>query len=402
MPEIASIAIVEPSTTTRETLRNVAQALDWVVVELEVQKYEQALVAFQDTQVDGVIIGLDDDTEKSLELVAELTQAHPQIILAVISGRPDVLVQAHRNGARYLLEAPLQMEHLIGALRGLGTGGDARRPPKAQIVAVLSSRGGVGSTTLAVNVASTLVKRPNNQVILVDLDLVLGAADIALGIELQSSLIDMALNIDQLALHVLKGALAQHESGLLVLTRPQRYNELGQLHEEHIQRLLRLIQLLATHVVVDLSKGWLATDLQTIHMADVILLVLQPDLASVRSAVLMLEALREENLDNKVFLVMNRAGAYFGKDSLTIKKAEEVLGRLVYWQVPNDYKPMMEAWNAGVPLIQASPNCKAQQSISAMVDDLCQRMARTDGVRDGAKKRHTTTKIMKLPPDLTG
>src|SRR5262249_45454910 len=101
MPEIASIAIVEPSTTTRETLRNVAQALDWVVVELEVQKYEQALVAFQDTQVDGVIIGLDDDTEKSLELVAELTQAHPQITLAVISGRPDVLVQAHRNGARY-------------------------------------------------------------------------------------------------------------------------------------------------------------------------------------------------------------------------------------------------------------------------------------------------------------
>lgn len=402
MPEsIASIAIIDPSTTTRETLRNVVQALDWVVVELECQKYEQAVVAFQDTQLDGAVIGLDDDTEKSLELVNHLSQAHPHICLAVISSRPDLLVQAHRNGARYLLEAPLQMEHLIGALRGLGSGGDPRRPPKGQIIAVLSSRGGVGSTTLVVNTACTLAKRPDNQVILVDLDLVLGAADIALGIELQSSLIDLALNIDQLALHVLKGSLAQHDSGVLVLTRPQRYQELGQLHEEHIRRLLRLIQLLATHVVVDLSKGWLATDLQTIHMADVILLVIQPDLASVRSAVLMLDALREENLDNKVFLVMNRAGAYFGKDSITIKKAEEVLGRLVYWQVPNDYKPMMEAWNAGIPLIQAAPNCKAQLSIAALVDDLCQRMARTDA-RDGAKKRHTTTKIMKLPPDLTG
>lgn len=397
---IANIALVEPSATTREMLKNVIQALDWVVVEVECNRYEQAMVALEDTGLDGAIIGIDDDAETALQLVAELSGSHPDIALAVISSRPDLLVQAHRNGARYLLESPLQIEHLVGALRSLSAGPEARRPAKGQIIAMLSSRGGVGSTTLAVNLAATFAKRPDHSVILVDLDLILGAVDIALGIELQSSLPELAQNLDQLPLNVLKNSLAQHPSGMLVLTRPTQYQQLGQVHEDHVQRLMRLFQLLSSHVIVDLSKGWLATDLQVIHMADAILLVIQPDLASVRSAVMILEALRSENLDGKVLLVMNRAGAYFGKDALTIKKAEDVLGRLIYSQIPNDYKPMMEAWNAGVPLVQAAPSSKAQQAIAALADDLSRRLSGPDG-REAKKRSNTTTRIIR-PPDLAG
>jgi pilus assembly protein CpaE len=102
---------------------------------------------------------------------------------------------------------------------------------------------------------------------------------------------------------------------------------------------------------------------------------------------------------------MNRAGAYFGKDALTIKKAEDVLGRLIYAQVPNDYKPMMEAWNAGVPLVQSAPSSKAQQAIATLAEDICRRLAGPEG-RDATKKRLTTTRIIKTPvikpPDAVG
>jgi pilus assembly protein CpaE len=393
--QVTSVALIEPSLPNREALRGICQAIDWLVMEVECAQYEQAMMAFADTHFDGAIIGLDEDSVKALDVVAKLNQAHPDVTLAVISSRPDLLIQAHRLGARYLLEFPLQLEHLLGALRGLGAAHDANRPPKGQIVAIMSSRGGVGCTTLAANLACTLATLPDNQVILIDLDMIMGAADIALGLEPTNSLIDIALNIDQLGLHVLKTALARHDTGVSLLSRPTRYEELGHLHEEHVQRIVRLLQLLATHLIIDLSKGWLATDLQALHMADAILIVIQPDLASVRNAVLMLSALQSEGLDTKVFIVMNRCGAYFGKDSITIKKAEEVLGRLVYWQVPNDYKPMMEAWNSGVPLVKSAPNCRAQQSIAALAQSLCQRLNRTEVGKNGVKK--TPTSVLKLP-----
>ena len=105
-------------------------------------------------------------------------------------------------------------------------------------------------------------------------------------------------------------------------------------------------------------------------MSDVILLVAQLELSSLRNVVRMLHTLgNEEALCDKVKVVVNRVGSEDG--DITLKKAEETIGRPIYWQIPNDFKSMLGARNAGVPLLTHAPKSKAQQSLIGLANALC-------------------------------
>lgn len=392
----ASVILIDPSIQGREALRNLILGMDWVTLEAECSQYDHALDLLSQNEYDGVIITLDDDPSMALEVVATVGQQHPGVAIVAISSKPDQLIQAHRHGARSLIDQPVQLEDMIRAMNNLGAIG-ATRTSKAQVISVLSSRGGVGCTSIAANLACTFAAQPPKQVTLIDLDLAMGAVDIALGIEPERRLTDMATSIERMDMQLIRGSLTKHATGLYVLPRPASLTDIGLIHEDHIQRIIRLLKLLCSHLVIDLSKGWLVTDLQALSMSDIVLLIIQPELPSIRSAVMILNTLAQDGLDSKVLVVMNRAGAFFGKDSINVKTAEDVLGRLVYWQIPNDYKALMDSWNSGVPLITLAPRSKAQLSIAAMADDLTRRHH-----AEGAKPKKSSSTIIKLPSVRSG
>src|SRR5207253_10479322 len=122
-----------------------------------------------------------------------------------------------------------------------------------------------------------------------------------------------------------------------------------------------------SHLVLDLSKGLTPTDLMAMRMADIILLVAQLELSSLRNVVRMLLTLgAEEGLSEKVRVIMNRVGSDFMEGEISLKKAEETIGKPIFWQIPNDARAMIGSRNAGLPLIQHAPRCKAQQSIAGL------------------------------------
>jgi pilus assembly protein CpaE len=106
------------------------------------------------------------------------------------------------------------------------------------------------------------------------------------------------------------------------------------------------------------------------RMSDSILLVAQLELTSLRNAVRMLHTLgNEEGLGDKVKVVINRVGS---EDcDISLAKAEETIGRTIYWQVPNDYRAMVGARNAGVPLLTHAPRSKTHQSLVGLANALC-------------------------------
>ena len=94
-------------------------------------------------------------------------------------------------------------------------------------------------------------------------------------------------------------------------------------------------------------------------MADVILLVAQLELTSLRNVVRMLLTLGgEDGIGEKVKVVINRVGAESREGDISLKKAEETIGKPIFWQVPNDAKAMMRLAPPGVPLVQHAPRCK--------------------------------------------
>jgi pilus assembly protein CpaE len=126
---------------------------------------------------------------------------------------------------------------------------------------------------------------------------------------------------------------------------------------------------------LDLSKSFTPNDITAMRMADVVLLVAQLELSSLRNVVRMLLTLgNDENLSKKVQIILNRVGS---EGDISLRKAEETIGKPIFWQVPNDSRAVIEARNAGVPLLQHAPKSKVQQSILGLVQALSGRAHET-------------------------
>jgi len=382
------IAIVDPTESSRESLRALLLGVDFVWLEAECARYEYFFDVIQQSMPDLAVVALDGDKNKALQMISELAVEHPQLPILTISHDHQALLQSLQRGAKYFLTHPVGLEELLSALRravndagGVVDGqpsmnGQPRGGGGSQVIAVLGSRGGVGTTTLGINLAATLATEPDNAgVALVDLDLALGDADIALDVNGMEniSIADLARNIERLDMNFLRRALVRHEAtGLAILRHPLEIQEIGVLHEGHIERILNLLKVSYSHLVLDLSKCLLPTDLMAMRMADVILLTAQLELSSLRNVVRLNHLLGgEENLAEKVRVVVNRVGAESVEEGISLKKAEEVIGKPIFWQIPNDSKAVIAARVAGEPLVRHNPKSRVQVAIAGLAQALC-------------------------------
>jgi pilus assembly protein CpaE len=380
MRDVQRIAIVDPSDASREELRNVLLGMESVWLEAECSRYEFFFDVIRQSSPDVVVVSLDSDQAKALTLIGQLARAVPDLPILAISARGDgqAILQALRSGAREFLTAPVVLEELLKALQRLHRGranGDSRNGDalgvakvESQVIAVLGSRGGVGCTSLAVNLGAALAQDPESGVALLDLDLALGDADVALDLMPDYTLADVALNIERLDMTFLRRSLCKHSSGLSLLPHPVAMEDAALIREDHLQRLIGLLRASFSHLIVDLSKGLSPCDLTALRMADVVLLVAQLELSSLRNVVRMLLTLgADENLAAKVRIVLNRVGS---ECDISLKKAEETIGKPIFWQVPNEPKAMMDSRNQGVPLVQFAPRSKVNQSIVGLAGAL--------------------------------
>jgi pilus assembly protein CpaE len=382
------VAIVDPTESTRESLRTLLLGVDFVWLEAECARYEYFFEVIQQSMPDLAIVALDADKTKALQMIGQLSVEFPKLPILTISHDHQALLQSLQKGAKYFLTHPVGLEDMLAALRrALGEGGGSselqvgggatttmRQTGASSLIAILGSRGGAGTTTLAVNLAATLASDPTHTAALIDLDLALGDADIALevsGFE-NISISDLARNIERLDMSFLRRAMAKHEgTGLSILRHPLEIAEGSIVHEQHVERILNLLKISYTHLVLDLSKSLLPTDLMGLRMADMILLVAQLELSSLRNVVRLIHCLSgEENLADKIRVVINRQGADSIEEGISLKKAEEVIGKPIFWQVPNDTKTVIAARVAGQPLIKHSPKSRAQLSIQGLAQAL--------------------------------
>ena len=385
MKDVLRVAIVDPSDATREPLRNLLLGVESVWLEAECSRYEFFGDVARQSNPDLVVVTLDSDQAKAHQLIQQLTVEFPGMPILAVSSRGDgqSILQALRAGAKEFLTAPVVLEELLLAVNRLrqnravaegGPGAGSGIKMESLVTSVIGSRGGVGCTSLAVNLGCNLAQDPNHNVALIDLDLALGDADVALDLIPDYTLADVAMNIDRLDMTFLRRSLCKHASGLSLLPHPVQMEDISLIHEDHLQRVIGLLRASYTHLIFDLSKRFTATDLTAMRMSDVILLIAQLELTSLRNVVRMLHTLgNEEGLGEKVKVIINRVGSEEG--DITLKKAEETIARPIYWQVPNDYKAMLGARNAGVPLLTFAPKSKAQQSLVGLANALCGKAA---------------------------
>lgn len=346
--------------------------MDIVWLEAECSRYEFFADVIGQTTPEVGIISIDHDTEKALQLIANLRDIAPDCCILVVSKSTDgqLILQAIRAGAKEFLSQPLTVEDLVGAMERIGNqrfGHGEGKTRGCKVIAVAGATGGVGTTSVAVNLGCALAKRPSLSVALVDLDLSVGDADVFLDTIPDYTLVDVAQNISRLDFTLLKRSLTKHSSGLYLLPRPVKLQDTSLITAEDLHRVIGLLKATFSHLIFDLSKSYSPVDMVALQAAEHILLLTQLDLPCLRNVVRLLMSLDEaDGLKEKIQIVVNRAGLQDGQISL--KKAQETIGREIAWQIPNDYRTMAEVRNNGVPLIDQAPNAGITQSMLALAD----------------------------------
>jgi pilus assembly protein CpaE len=391
MGNVVRLAIVDPNDASRTVMKNLLLGIDVIWLEAECSRYEFFTDVALQTQPDIALISLDADAEQGLALVAKLNEELPSCDTLVVSSSQEgsLILQAMRNGAKEFLSYPLNLEEFLASLdriRQSSTGrhGDGQ-VRSSQVITVAGVGGGVGCTSLAINIACSIAQDERNSVTVIDLDLALGDADVWLDIIPDYTIQDVAENISRLDYSLLKRSLTKHDCGAFLLPRPTQLDDATSITPDEFRRVIALLKATFTHLVIDISKGFGPLDMAAMEVSDDILLVTQLDLPCLRNVVRLLQFFDlNEGLGDKIKVVVNRFG--LEANQISSAKALETIGREIFWQLPNEYATIVESRNNGVPLLMQAPKAKLTKSIVQLAHSI-DRSAANEDVPEAAKTR---------------
>jgi pilus assembly protein CpaE len=387
------IVVVDPNDSTREHLKTVLLGLNSVWLEAECSRYDFFGDVVEQTKPDIGLIAMDSDPERAIQLVAEISKSAPDCTILVTSSSNDgqLILESMRAGAKEFLTAPIQPEDLATALQRvkrqrMGMGSSEAALASCQVISVAGATGGVGASSIAVNLACALAADQDNSVVLLDLDMALGDVDVFLDTIPEYTLADVAQNIDRLDLTLLKKSLTKHSTGIHLLPRPVQLHDVRLVTRESLQRIISLLKTCFTHVVIDTSKSFGPLDFMAFEESTDVLMVTQLDLPCLRNVVRLMMVFDESSsLRDKVKIIVNRSGENNGQ--ISIKKSRDTIGRDIYWQIPNDYRVMVEVRNNGIPLVEYAPKAAITLSIGQLANELSGKIPEDIGELDGKNRR---------------
>ena len=382
------IVICDPTDSSREHLRALLLGMDFAFLDAESKRYDAFIDIIADNPPDLAIIHLDSDPVRANLVINQLASNFRQVPLLVISRNHGAILESLQAGAKHFLTEPVSLEDLLRVIRkalaepnstsGASGSGSTMRVggANAQVFVLLGSRGGIGCTTLAVNLAAAIATDPEAQVALVDLDLALGDAGLHLSVTPNYTMADLAASIDKLDLNFLKRSLYRHEeTGVSFLDRPAMITDIDTIEGAHVERVLNLLKLSYTHLVIDLSARFTPVDAAALAAADAILVLTQLELTSVLNTTRIITSIGPglDETGEKIKIVLNKAGIEESESEqhrISPRKAEEIIGRPFFWTVPFDPRAVGASRNEGVPLIKMAPKSRAHQAIAGLAASL--------------------------------
>jgi len=302
--------------------------------------------------LDIALLDLSPDTESSLSFASTLHQLHPGAFIVACSpvSQPDpgLLLQAMRAGVQEFLCTPLDPKVLGDKLtRFMREREVPGKDPAQKVFLVMGSKGGVGTSTVAVNLAVQLAQITQKSVGLLDFASPLGNVTLLLDLHARYTICDAVENVERMDSHFLEGLLTPHPSGLRVLAGTPSPDERLSSSGHALAEVVHVAQNVFDYVVVDggiYSSQWSSFS----KLASLILLVAEARELSLWSLERYLSSLATLGIQNgKVRVLINR---WHRKDEEILKSAEKTLNHHVFARLPNDYRQVSEAINLGIPL----------------------------------------------------
>jgi pilus assembly protein CpaE len=257
---------------------------------------------------------------------------------------PTALLEAMRMGVNEWVAEPIDLDEFDAAVRRVAR--PAARVQTGRSIAVIGAKGGVGSTTVAVNLATALRKASEQPTLLIDLHLANGDAAVFVGAEPRFSVLDAVENIHRLDESYLKGLVVHTKAGFDLLGSTDRVQH-GPIEAGHIRTLVAFASTVYRYVVIDCPRTD-GTTLEAIDVASSVVVVANQELTTLRNASRIATVLRQRCGPQRVRLAISR---FDPESEISRQDVERVLGGPVKYTFPSDYRTAIAAVNRGEPLM---------------------------------------------------
>jgi len=405
MASVLRTILVDSDPESVTMLRRVLASSQAAVIVGEFPDVTQALLEGPGRNPDLLIVEVSREVlaqgaDAATRVIENVSEALPNTaILATGPGAPaDVVIRLIRAGAVEFLSRPLERADIQAALDKLARFHRGSPPQRrlGRMTSVFSTKGGIGVTTVATNLAVALAHRGSQSVLLVDLDS--RQSDIATLLNLRTtySVLDAFENVARMDESFLRGLLVKHSSGLWVLPGPQRMERI-QFGAEPVRIGLEIMRSHFDHIILDLRHELDPGTVTALEMSETILFLTSLDVPAIRSSIAGVAALRHVGVSaQRMKLVLMRDDT---ADAMTPKHVSDALGMPVFWKVPNDYQAVISSINAGNPVVLASPRSKIAKSMRDLSDWVGHQKAA--GQRHSGKRGFSFKRLMWNPKEST-
>jgi pilus assembly protein CpaE len=278
--------------------------------------------------------------------LASVRRARPDAAIVAVTSQLDaaMMLEAIRAGVNEFLAEPLNDADLRQALERISA--SRRSPAESKVFAFIGAKGGVGTTTVASNVATALAQDKSARVLMVDLHPAYGDAALFFAAEPRFSVLDALENTHRLDAAYLRGLVVHTKAGLDLLASSDR-SVVGSIDAHRIRTLIEFVARQYTHVVLDVPRSDSAA-LDALEGATKIVIVAQQELSTVRGAARMANTLRQRYGKDRVQVVVSR---YDVASPIAESDVAKVTGGTIQHTFPSDYRLAVDALNRGCPLV---------------------------------------------------
>ncbi|HLY25466.1 MAG TPA: response regulator [Aggregatilineales bacterium] len=391
--KVIKVLIVDDIPETRENLKKLLAFENDIEVVGTASTGREGLELAKDLLPDIILMDInmpDMDGIQATELINKEVRTASVIMMSVQS-EADYLRRALQAGASDFLTKPIAGEELYSTIRQVYDRGATKRAEaiaavsvaarspslggestlhNAQVIAVYSPQGGAGATTVATNVASSLMAE-GTKVLLLDADLQFGDVGVFLNIQAANTIVDLIHGVEDLDPEVVNNVLVNHESGLRVLLAPRAPEDAEEVLADKLQLLIEKLRGNFDFIVVDMASKIDDVALSLFDSCERIILVLNPTLPAVkntRSVLNLFDKLQIEQ--NKVMLVFNRVNAELERQKVNIPIAsiEKNFNRKAVAYIPEDGRRVLSAINRGITVVAKDKNLSPAKELIALSD----------------------------------
>ena len=384
--QIRVVAICDPGPTQQQITAALSSKEEFQLVDI-ISSAEKLVRDVRAAEPDMLLVDNLLGGNPTLDIIDELVMQFPKIpVIAVLPGEdPMKAQQVMLAGARAFMVQPFTQLNLLSTLRRVrdleqrlrqsmpaapAKAGEVARP--LRMLAVFSPRGGTGCSTVALNLALSLLEETGQRVLLVEGKLFFGHLDVMMNLHSPNNIADLVPHAAALDEGLIREVITEHVSGLHVLLAPTNIQIAQGIRPDDLYNIVVAIQRHYDVVVVDAGSSLNENSVTFLDAADRLLLVTTPDLASLHDTSRFVQQISRSLLAypaEKLLVVLNRAGIPGGVRTGDIEAA---LHHPVFAFIPDDGEKPMLSINRGVPLTIRYPRSPASRAVRDLAKSLAQ------------------------------